>query len=139
MNQPSNKTVVLALMITLGLWGCSSSGPSPKMQAERIKSLEERLAKMEGDYQAILGHREELQAKVETLEEKLVNHKKVVQEREELRNLSEQRKSERDALNIRCEMFKKGLQELIGQDEAMITLGRPTGATVTYGLPIPGK
>lgn len=139
MNHPTNKTVVAALVITLGLWGCSSNGPNPKVQAERIKSLEERLAKMEGDYQTILGHREELQAKVTALEEKLVTHKKVVLERDELRNLSEQRKNERDALNIRCEMFKKGLQELIGQDEAMITLGKPTGATVTYSMPIPGK
>lgn len=139
MTQLSNKTVVAALLITLALWGCSRSGPDPKVQAERIQSLEERLAKMESDYQAIIAHREELLGKVTALEDKLVLHKKVVQERDELRNISEQRKGERDALQIRCEMFKRGLQELIGQDESMISLGRPSAVTVTAGLPIPGK
>ena len=139
MNQPSNKTFIVALVITFGLWGCSSSGPNPKAQAEKIKSLEERLAKMETDYQSTLSQREELKQKVTTLEEKLCIHQKVVKERDEFKVVSEQRASERDALQIRCEMFKKGLQELIGQDDAMASMGKHFPPTATAGLPIPGK
>ena len=45
---PSNRNLLIAIAVTLGIWGCAQNpGPSPKVQAEKIKTLEERLSKME--------------------------------------------------------------------------------------------
>ena len=39
---PSNRNLLIAIAVTLGIWGCAQNpGPSPKVQAEKIKTLEE--------------------------------------------------------------------------------------------------
>ena len=51
---PSNRNLFIAIAVTLGIWGCAQNpGPSPKVQAEKIKTLEERLSKMEDDHQIL--------------------------------------------------------------------------------------
>ena len=62
--------------------------------------------------------------------------KLVAKERDELRQQMDQRTGERDQLQTRCDKLKKGLQTLLGQDDAM-TPARPgnpvTAAPATSG------
>jgi hypothetical protein len=44
---PSNRNLLIAIAVTLSIWGCAQNpSPSPKVQAEKIKTLEERLSKI---------------------------------------------------------------------------------------------
>ena len=116
---PSNRNLLIAIAVTLGIWGCAQNpGPSPKVQAEKIKTLEEDRT---------------------ALEKKLIHHKEVVQERDELKALTDVRTSERDASQLRCELFKKGLQELLGQDDSMISTSKPAPSRATAGIPFTSK
>jgi len=144
---PSNRNLLIAIAVTLGIWGCAQNpGPSPKVQAEKIKTLEERLSKMEDDHQILLSTRDQMKSRISALEEdrnalekKLIHHKEVVQERDELKALTDVRTSERDASQLRCELFKKGLQELLGQDDSMISTSRPAPSRATAGIPFTSK
>ena len=144
---PSNRNIFIAIVVTLGIWGCSQNpGPSPKVQAEKIKTLEERIAKMEDEHQALLSNRDQMKTRITALEDdrsalekKLIHHKEVVQERDELKALANLRTSERDASQLRCELFKKGLQELLGQDESMISTSKPSSSRATAGIPFNQK
>ena len=144
---PSNRNIFIAIVVTLGIWGCPQNpGPSPKVQAEKIKTLEERIAKMEDEHQALLSNRDQMKTRITALEEdrsalekKLIHHKEVVQERDELKALADLRTSERDASQLRCELFKKGLQELLGQDESMISTSKPSSSRATAGIPFNQK
>ena len=82
---PSNRNLLIAIAVTLGIWGCAQNpGPSPKVQAEKIKTLEERLSKMEDDHQILLSTRDQMKSRISALEEdrtalekKLIHHKEV--------------------------------------------------------------
>ncbi|MSR32238.1 MAG: hypothetical protein EXR99_12100 [Gemmataceae bacterium] len=133
----SNKSIWVAVAITVGIWGCSQNqGVSP---AEKIKILESRCLQLEQDSLAISEMREQLAKTVALLEKKLENHVQVVQERNELRSLSDLRTGERDAAQLRGDMLKKGLQDLLEQDDAMTSTARQPVTRVSTGLPIPGK
>jgi hypothetical protein len=144
---PSNRNLLIAIAVTLSIWGCAQNpGPSPKVQAEKIKTLEERLSKMEDDHQILLSTRDQMKSRISALEEdrsalekKLIHHKEVVQERDELKALTDVRTSERDASQLRCELFKKGLQELLGQDDSMISTSKPAPSRATAGKPYTSK
>jgi chromosome segregation ATPase len=147
------KYLLIALVLaTLVLWGCNQGGNSGG-QAERIKSLEARCAKLEDDYRAAATVRDQARKKAQTLEEDLAQLQKdfaaqkkqreteqeeanvVTKERNELRQIVESRTSERDVLQTRCERLKKGLQNLLGQDEAATSAPPPvtTGPTSLGG------
>ena len=67
---PSNRNLLIAIAVTLGIWGCAQNpGPSPKVQAEKIKTLEERLSKMEDDHQILLSTRDQMKSRISALEE----------------------------------------------------------------------
>ncbi len=56
----------------------------------------------------------------------------VVTERDSLRQQIATRTNERDNLKVRCERMKKGLQELLGQDDAL--LPAPAAPTATSNI-----
>jgi len=144
---PSNRNLLIAITVTLSIWGCAQNpSPSPKVQAEKIKTLEERLSKMEDDHQILLSTRDQMKSRISALEEdrtalekKLIHHKEVVQERDELKALTDVRTSERDASQLRCDLLKKGLQELLGQDDSMISTSKPVPSRATAGIPFTSK
>ncbi len=144
---PSNRNLLIAIAVTLGIWGCAQNpGPSPKVQAEKIKTLEERLSKMEDDHQILLSTRDQMKSRISALEEdrtalekKLIHHKEVVQERDDLKALTDIRTSERDASQLRCELYKKGLQELLGQDDYIISTSKPAPSRAIVGIPFTSK
>jgi hypothetical protein len=74
---PSNRNIFIAIVVTLGIWGCSQNpGPSPKVQAEKIKTLEERIAKMEDEHQALLSNRDQMKTRITALEKNLSTTRK---------------------------------------------------------------
>jgi septal ring factor EnvC (AmiA/AmiB activator) len=134
-----NHLAVVIVATSLFVWGCAQ-GNSAATQAERIHALEARCSKLEDDYRAAVTVRDQARKKTAALEEQLAqlqkdfaaqqeNVKLVVRERDELRQAIESRTSERDLLQSRCERLKKGLQNLLGQDDALANGTTPIGTT----------
>jgi hypothetical protein len=124
------------LVAALGVWGCAK-GPANHYaaQAERIRTLECKCAKLEEDYKAVAGARDVARKRVTALEEENAKLQKQVtelqivrKERDAFRQQLEARTGERDVLQSRCDRLKKGLQSLLGQDDAMLN---PTSPPVT--------
>ncbi|HBI45324.1 MAG TPA: hypothetical protein DDY78_21100 [Planctomycetales bacterium] len=135
----NGKSMIVLFAAAVGLWGCSQGPSQSAVQAERIKALETKCAKLEDDYKAAAAARDQARKKVSTLEEERAQideqttamqkeieaGKLVVKERNSLRQQMEARTNERDMLQTRCEKMKKGLQSLLGQDDALSTPARP--------------
>jgi septal ring factor EnvC (AmiA/AmiB activator) len=125
----ASKVGTIALVFVLGVWGCAR-GPANgnATLTERVQSLESKCAKLEEENKAVAGAREQLRRRVAALEndnarlqKELANHQAIVKERDALKQVVDTRTSERDQLQVRCDRLKKGLQSLLGQDDAMIT------------------
>lgn len=139
----AGKLVTVLVVAVLGVWGCAKNPAHPNGQAERIRSLESKCAKLEEDYRAVASARDEARKKAVAAEEENKRlHKQIdtqeaqlqkdqdaekllTKERDELRQQMETRTNERDVLQFRCERLKKGLQNLLGQDEAYMATPPP--------------
>jgi hypothetical protein len=135
----ANKALIVMVVAGLGVWGCAK-GPANQQaaQAERIKVLESKCTKLEEDYRAVATARDQAKKRLAVLEEEkaqlqkeLELHQIVVKERDELRRQLEQRTGERDVLQSRCDRLKKGLQSLLGQDDAMAPPATPNPVTTS--------
>jgi septal ring factor EnvC (AmiA/AmiB activator) len=119
---------VLVLCVTLaGLWGCAQ-GPTITAQAERIKALEAKVAKLEADARAAATAREQLRRQFEQSQEVV----------KKLQATLKDRINERDQVASQYDTFRKSLRDLVGQADAS-ALRFPTGdtVTVTVAKPIP--
>jgi septal ring factor EnvC (AmiA/AmiB activator) len=141
MTRGSNGFVVV-LVALVGLWGCARGPANATGQADRIRTLETKCARLEEDYRAVASARDQARKQLAAAEEQrgqlqkeLVQHKAALKERDALRQQVETRTGERDALQTRCDRLKKGLQNLLGQDDAMATpsTGPLTSSAVTAG------
>jgi chromosome segregation ATPase len=113
----ANKALIVITVAALGVWGCAN-GPSNQQtaQAERIKTLETKCAKLEEDFRSATAARDQARKRLASAEEE---RDALTKERDDLRTQVEQRTGERDLLQTRCERIRKGLQSLIGQDDAL--------------------
>jgi len=121
------KVFSVMLVAFLGLWGCARGPAGSSVQAERIRALETKCAKLEDDYRSVAAARDQARKQVAALEsekarlqKELADKQALIKERDALRQQVAARTSERDHLKLRCERLKKGLQELLGQDDAML-------------------
>lgn len=137
----TGKSLMVLLVAAVGIWGCSQGPGQSAAQAERIKALESKCAKLEDDYKAAATARDQARKKISTLEEERarIDEQTIVMQKEiEAGKLvAKERASERDLLQARCEKMKKGLQTLLGQDDAASTPvqpAAPTGAATGGGL-----
>jgi predicted RNase H-like nuclease (RuvC/YqgF family) len=136
-----SKAMIVMLVAALGLWGCAQGpGGHSSASAERIRKLEEKCGRLEDDYRNVSATRDEYRQQIASLEAenqrlekvrgqmlKEIEQKKVIaQERDLFKQQMEQRTGERDLLQTRCDRMKKGLQSLIGQDDAMAVPGATT-------------
>jgi chromosome segregation ATPase len=149
----AGKVWTLMFVVALGIWGCSKNPTGhPASQTERIKTLEAKCAKLEEDYRAAASTRDQVRKHAALLEEErsqleeqrsgmekdldtqknLVRdlQRTVVRERDAAKQQLDLRTSERDFFNLRCDRMKKGLQGVIGQDDAMITAGPSAGPVI---------
>jgi hypothetical protein len=119
---------VLILMavfgVTLsGVWGCAR-GPATGGTAavERIKSLEEKNARLEEDFRSAAAARDQFQRKLTAAEEQQARLlQDAAREREQLKQLVDLRTGERDAGAAQFEAFRKSIREALGQAEPKST------------------
>jgi len=109
----AHKALAILVVSTLGLWGCAK-GPGGSSQ-ERIKILEAKVSRLEGDVKLGETAREQLRKKLAAAEEQL---SKLQKDRDELEKTLTARTSERDTLQTQYEQFRKNLRELLGSAEA---------------------
>ena len=150
MMKRAGKLLTVLVVAVLGLWGCAKGPANPNTQGEKVRSLESRCAKLEEDYRIVASARDDARKKGTSLEEEnkrlkaqLQNEqdteKVLAKEREELRQQVETRVGERDLLQMRCDRLKKGLQSLLGQDEAFLTTPTPAPNLSTRRLWVTDK
>jgi septal ring factor EnvC (AmiA/AmiB activator) len=136
------KVLSVMLVVLLGLWGCARG---PVGQSERIHSLEAKCSKLEDDYRSVAGARDQARKQVAALEAErtrlqkdLAEKQAIIKERDALRQQIIVRTSERDNLQLRCDRLKKGLQNLLGQDDAMLPApAAPTASSNNNTLALP--
>jgi chromosome segregation ATPase len=137
------KVSVVVLVVSLGIWGCARK-PAEKGTAERVRNLEARCLKLEQDYRTVQQARDKAKKELASLEEELAGRTELLKERDALRkqvqsvqaerdDLRQQvsaKASERDALQNRCERLRKGLQNLMTQDDTPVSSATtPTAST----------
>jgi septal ring factor EnvC (AmiA/AmiB activator) len=128
----ANKALSVSLVALLGLWGCARpAGYSSQM--ERLKSLEVKCGKLEEDYRAVASARDQLRKRVAAIEEdRARDHdaaRMLAKERDDLKQQFEARTGERDALQVRCDRLRKGIESIIGQDNALAPAPSPPSTT----------
>jgi septal ring factor EnvC (AmiA/AmiB activator) len=131
----ATRAVAVLSVALLGLWGCAQ-GPNAAAQAERIKSLEAKITRLEADFRAAAGSRDQLRQQLAQAEEHIQRLQVVVKERDELKIQVKLRMSERDQLAAQYETFRKSIKDLLGQAEASVQrlpTGDPVTVTVTAG------
>jgi uncharacterized coiled-coil DUF342 family protein len=129
-----NKALVIALIGTIGLWGCAR-GPASSAGAERIKALEYKVAKLEDDFRAAAAARDLLRQRFENQAAQL---QAVSKEREDLRKQVVQRTAEREGLQTQYDQFRKSIRDLLGQAEAAASIGAPLPATAAAKTALSG-
>ncbi len=113
-----SKALIVMIVAALGAWGCAK-GPANQQtaQAERIKTLATKCSKLEEDYRTAAAARDQARKRLIAVEEE---RDSLTKDRDELHKQFEQRTGERDLFQTRCDRLRKGIQSLIGQDDAML-------------------
>jgi chromosome segregation ATPase len=131
--------LVVLVVASMGLWGCAQ-GPANNgaAQAERIRALEVKSAKLEDDFRAAVAVREQLRKKLTQAEEQraqlgqqVEQLQNAVRERDELRQQLSARTGERDNLQTQFEQLRKGIRSLLGQADGATTSGPALQQPVT--------
>jgi septal ring factor EnvC (AmiA/AmiB activator) len=124
----ANKALVLLVVAVCGLWGCAQGPTNGAATQERIKALESKCGKLEDDYRAVAGARDQLRKKVAAIDEErakleleLEQQQGVIKERDDLRQLLNVRTGERDTVQTQYDSFRKNIRSLLGQAEASTT------------------
>jgi hypothetical protein len=147
-----SKATIVMVVTACGLWGCAQGPAGSAAREERLRALEAKCAKFEEDYRAIAAARDQAKRNVATLElekvrfqKELAGKRDLEKEREELRKQIDARIAERDQLQARCDRLKKGIQNLLGQDDSGVAPAasgpalNPAAASITEGQVGGGK
>jgi uncharacterized coiled-coil DUF342 family protein len=140
MNRAS-KALVVMVVAALGLWGCAQGGNTSN--AERIRALENKCAKLEDDYKAVAVARDGLRKRLTSLEEEqtrlqqevdahqplLKERETLLKEKDELTQQVNTRTTERDSVQNQLEQVRKGLRNLLGQADAAMTGRMPSSVS----------
>jgi chromosome segregation ATPase len=115
----SHQVVGVLIVSVFGLWGCSRapSADSSAANAEKLKAVETKLARLEDDFRAAASARDQLSKKLLAAEEartalqgQLETLNKDVKAKEELVTT---RTTERDQANGQLKTLKDGLKDLL--------------------------
>ena len=128
----ASKTFAVLFVALAGVWGCAQ-GPSAVAQAERIKALEAKATRLEGDFRNAATARDQFKQSLTQAEEQIQKLQAVVKERDELKVSLRVKTSERDQIVAQYESFRKSLRDLVGQAEAAV-LKFPDGAPVVVTI-----
>jgi lysyl-tRNA synthetase class I len=143
------KATIVMVVTACGLWGCAQGPAGSAAQAERLRALEAKCAKYEEDYRAVAAARDQAKKLVVSLEHEKAQFQKelalkqdIEKESAELHKQIDARTGERDILQARCDRLKKGIQNLLGQDEGPTAAGPaltpPAAASISDAQPAGG-
>jgi DNA anti-recombination protein RmuC len=144
----AKKALVVLIVATLGIWGCAQGQSSNAVsQADRIKVLEAKNAKLEEDFRAAAAVRDQCRKKLATADEQQQQLRQdldqqlqaVVRERDELRQQVTTRTNERDAMVTQYENFRKSIRELLGQADTALNHSAEHPVTSAADIVPPGK
>jgi hypothetical protein len=142
----AKRALVVAAVVTLGLWGCARGPGQGVASAERVKALEAKINKLEDDFRAAATARDQARQKLNALDEQknqlqqeVIQLTKVVKERDQLRTQVTLRTSERDSLQNQYDQFRKSIRDLLGQAEAGSGSSASPGVTIARPDSVPGK
>jgi septal ring factor EnvC (AmiA/AmiB activator) len=117
------RLISIASLTMILLAGCSQS-PTPReqAQAERLRALEAKAARLEDDFRAAATARDQLRVSLARGEEQLQKLQAAAKERDELRVQLKARLAEREQLAAQYDQFRRSIRELVGQaDGAVLT------------------
>jgi chromosome segregation ATPase len=130
-----NRAFVAVSVVILGVIGGCSQGPNSRAALiERVKMLEEKIARVENDLRSAIDSRDHARQLLAKAEEHIQKLQVVVRERDDLRLQLKLRVNERDQLSGQYEQFRNHLKELVGQaDSAVLRFpdGEPVSVTIT--------
>ena len=139
----AGKLLVVLLVAAVGLWGCNQATSNQSaVQADKIKTLEAKVGKLEDDLMSAITSRNQaqnqlaalkddnaqLQDQTAALQKDVEAGKEVARERDDLKQQVQALSGVRDLLQTRCDKLKTGLQTLLGQDDAITAPNRPPAA-----------
>jgi len=127
-----NRFLIVLVIASVGLWGCAQGPASGTASAERLRALENKLAKIESDLRSVSTTRDQLRKKLTGLEEEKTQLTQQVEadakERDSLRRQLTTRTTERDTVQGQFDTFRKGIKNLLGQAELSASaFGAATG------------
>jgi outer membrane murein-binding lipoprotein Lpp len=144
MNCAHKALLVVVVVSTLGLWGCTQ-GRTGGNGTSKLRDLEARNAKLEEDYRASAADGAELRKKLADVEELIARLTPlaeqlpgVLKERDRLRQEVKITVNERNTLQTRMQEFSRDLQALVGRVDAAAGTPGPspvTSSTSTLGQP----
>jgi len=132
MKNASTAFLVIMLISSLSLWGCSNQKNTA--YNHKIRDLETRHGKLEEDYRAVVAANDATRKKLANIEQQRLELsqqvdelKTAVEERAELKKQLGQRTTERDNVQAQLVGLGRDLQALVGRVEA---------AAASYGNPV---
>jgi chromosome segregation ATPase len=121
---PGYRFLIVLVVASLGLWGCAQGPANGPASAERLRALENKLAKIESDFHGAATTRDQLRKKLTTLEQEkdqlaqqVEQLQAVVKDRDSLKSQLATRTAERDNALKEFYTFRKGIKNLLGQAE----------------------
>ena len=122
------RALAVLFVAVLGIWGCTQ-GPAGSAAAEKVKSLESKLNRVEDEFRAATAARDQFRKKLTEAENLSVQLRQELdamqKDRDDLRGQVKARTAERDTLSQQFEVFRKRLKDLIGQTEASLAKPSP--------------
>ena len=133
-----NAAIALAIFAgsLIGIWGFAHGTTTRAALAERIKSLETKTARLEGEGRAVAAARDQLRQSLTKAEEHIQKLQVVVKERDELKIQLKSRIAERDQVAGQYEQFRLSVRDLVHQADAT-ALRFPDGEPVTINVSLP--
>jgi len=139
----SYKGLIIIIVATLGLWGCAQGKGKPNAShEERIKSLEAKVSRLEGECHSLTAERDRAQKKVAELDrerQRLLGEverlEAVARERDDLKVLVATRTAERNAYQTQFEELRKGIRSLLGRAESALPPGPDLSCPTHAGAP----
>jgi chromosome segregation ATPase len=131
MHKASAALLILMLLSSLSLWGCTHQKNGATNT--RIRELEARHAKLEEDYRVVVAANESNRKKIAQIEaqraelaQQVEELKTIAQERDELKKQLTARTGERDNAQAQLLQFSRDLQALASRAEAAAANIGPT-------------
>jgi septal ring factor EnvC (AmiA/AmiB activator) len=122
----AQKALSVLVVACLGLWGCAQGAANGHASAQRMRSLESKLAKLENEFRATVTDREQLRKQLAATE----------QDRDKLRASAKQCdefRQQRDSVQNQFDQFRKEIKNLLGRSETAAASNAPTITVASEG------